>query len=174
MGGGLHSRPILRYVVTAEAVKTISCGSTRTHKRLQLISAQTCCSTWYESNLWAVLLLWAHTEVIKPPCGAASPHLMFPGNPGWPAMTDGHWDSGETCVADASPPTDRARWQQWATSKAEGRWRRRRRGRERAIRMMGGWYSARQPGLWFTQGSQPRTSERKAVHARPCQRRRLW
>lgn len=123
-----QSHPVIRCVITAQAVKTISSGSTWTQKDY----------SWY-------VLKPAASLDINPISGqfcncehtlkSSSPALGRPTHAWcldrvelcWPGMTDGHWDTRDL---QPLPPTDNVWWQQCATYKAEGRRRGRRRGRD--------------------------------------------
>lgn len=121
--------PIIQYLVTAEAVKTIRSGCTQKHKDY----------SWYLLKPAA----WLDTNPISGQfcnCEAtlrgSQPTPDVPWTQCGTGLTgDDRWAQRyQRPVWQSLSPTDSVRWQQWATYKAGGRGRVRRRGRGRDMR----------------------------------------
>lgn len=127
----LQSHPVICCVITAQAVKTLSSGSTWTQKDYSWYVLKP--AAWLDINpISGQFCNCEHTLKSSSPalgrpthawCSLDRVELCRPG------MTDGHWDTRNLCGSHF-PPTDGAWWQQWATYKAEGSRRGRTSGRD--------------------------------------------
>lgn len=102
----LQSHPVIRCVITAQAVKTISVGSTWTQKDYSWYVLKP--AAWLDINpISGQFCNCEHT--LK----SSSPALGRPAHAWclervelcWPGMTDGHWDTRDLCSSHFPPQT---------------------------------------------------------------------
>lgn len=130
VNGGLQSHPIMQYVISAEAMKTISSDCTLTHK----------------NYIWYVLkpAAWLDTNPISGQFCNCERTLKSSSQPAGRPTPDVPWTRRGTVLTgddrwalryqrptrQSLSPADCVHWQQWATYKAGGRRRRTDMGKE--------------------------------------------